>query len=127
MHPWEDFAETWAAYLDMVSALDTAEHADFGGQLDPTPHDFDSMIRRYQQLGIALNEMNRTMGLLDVVPEVFVPPVVEKMRWIHELVQQGRAENGILQPQIESVDVGRVNSEPNPLNPAPQLAETAPA
>lgn len=25
MHPWEDFAETWNAYLDIVSVLDTSE------------------------------------------------------------------------------------------------------
>ena len=31
------------------------------------------MVQRYQQLGIALNEINRSMGLLDLVPEVIVP------------------------------------------------------
>jgi len=36
------------------------------------------------------------MGLLDVVPEVFVQPVVEKLRFIHALAQAGRAENGAL-------------------------------
>ncbi len=96
MHPWEDFAETWATYLDMVSALDTAHYNGFGGQNDPLHADFDAMVRRYQELGVALNEINRSMGLLDVVPEVLAPPVVEKLRYIHRLVQQGRAENGYL-------------------------------
>ena len=27
MHPWEDFAETFAAYLDQASVLDTASNA----------------------------------------------------------------------------------------------------
>ena len=36
----------------------------------------DDMVKRYQQLGIALNEVNRSMGLLDVVPEIFVEAVV---------------------------------------------------
>ena len=48
------------------------------------------MIVRYQQLGISLNEMNRSMGLFDLAPEVIVPPVVEKLAFIHALVQQGR-------------------------------------
>ena len=96
MHPWEDFAETWAAYLDMTSSLDTAENVGFGGESDPIHSDLDAMLSRYQQLGVAFNEINRNMGLLDVVPQVFVPPVIEKMRFVHELVLAGRAENGAL-------------------------------
>jgi hypothetical protein len=94
MHPWEDFAETWGTYLDMVSELDTADHHGFGGTDDPVHANLVQMVRQYQELGIALNEINRSAGLLDVVPEVFVPPVVEKLRCVHELVQCGRAENG---------------------------------
>lgn len=96
MHPWEDFAETWATYLDMTSALDTAFHMGFGGHSDPAHADLDAMVMRYQQLGIALNEINRTMGLLDLVPEVFAQPVVTKLRFVHQLVQCGREENGAL-------------------------------
>jgi hypothetical protein len=87
MHPWEDFAETWAAYLDMASALDTAHHNGFGGEANPTDAEVDSLLVRYQRLGIALNEINRAIGLIDLVPEVFVPPVVGKLRFIHELVR----------------------------------------
>ncbi len=96
MHPWEDFAETWATYLHMVSGLDTAHHVGFGGEPDPVAAEIDDMVKRYQGLGIALNEINRSMGLIDVVPQIFVQPVIEKLRFIHELVHQGRAENGIL-------------------------------
>jgi hypothetical protein len=96
MHPWEDFAETWATYVDMAAALDTAEHMGFGGVRDLFHADFMPMLVRYQQLGIALNELNRTMGLIDMVPEVFVAPVVEKLAYIHRLIQAGRAENGAL-------------------------------
>ena len=41
------------------------------------------MIVQYQRLGIFLNELNRSMGLLDVIPEVITPMVKEKMRFIH--------------------------------------------
>jgi hypothetical protein len=97
MHPWEDFAETWATYLDMVSTLDTAHHQGFGGVAGAVFADVDDLVTRYQQLGVAINELNRTQGLLDLVPEVFVPPVITKLHYIHELVQRGRQENGILQ------------------------------
>jgi hypothetical protein len=97
MHPWEDFAETWAAYLDMTSSLDTAHNNGLGGVNDPVHADLDSMVRRYQDLGVAMNEINRSIGLHDAVPDIFVEPVVAKLRFIHELVQQGRAENPIFQ------------------------------
>jgi hypothetical protein len=86
MHPWEDFAETFATYLDMTSVLDTAFHHGF---LPTRPHfgDFDAMILQYKVLGVGMNEVNRTMGLLDLVPEVFVEPVREKMRYVHDLVK----------------------------------------
>ena len=83
MHPWEDFAETFATYLKMVSTLDTAHHLGFAGASSFS--DLDAMIVQYQQLGIALNELNRSKGLLDVVPEVITPVVKEKMRFIHQL------------------------------------------
>ncbi len=102
MHPWEDFAETWAAYLDMCSMLDTAQSVGFGGESDPVNADLDFMIRRHQQLGIACNEMNRNMGLLDAVPQIFVRPVVEKMRFVHSLVLDARAQNGALGGQTSA-------------------------
>ena len=98
MHPWEDFAETWSTYLDMISTLDTSRHNGLGGAMDPLETPLDSLVSRYRQLGVALNEINRNLGLLDVVPEVFVPPVIDKLRMIHRLVRQGRKENAFLQP-----------------------------
>lgn len=85
MHPWEDFAETWATYLDMISTLDTASHNGLieAGQ---TLLDFDAMLLTYGRLGIALNEFNRNLGLLDAAPKIFVAPVVEKLRYVHRLI-----------------------------------------
>ena len=82
MHPWEDFAETFAVYLDMVSALDTAAH----GKLIPEPDltNLEGMIDAYQQLGIALNELNRNNGLHDFLPEVIAPPIRKKLHFIHD-------------------------------------------
>ena len=86
MHPWEDFAETFAVYLDMSSSLDTAAN---GQLIDPVdPASLDAMLDAYKKLGIALNEMNRTIGLLDFLPEVFAKPIREKLRFIHSLKGQ---------------------------------------
>lgn len=82
MHPWEDFAETFGSYFDMVTILDSGRHF---GLVKCDFHDVDSMVATYQQLGIIANELNRDMGLIDLVPEVFVAPVIEKMKFLHSL------------------------------------------
>lgn len=87
MHPWEDFAETFAAYLDMISVLDTAKNMTPAMKIDVGSSYFDSLVAAYAKIGIMLNEMNRTLGLLDFVPEVLTPAVIEKMRYVHELVR----------------------------------------
>ena len=85
MHPWEDFAETFAAYLDMVSLLDTAYHVNVSSGSPPL-HDLDAIVTQYQQLGIAMNELNRSRGTMDVVPEIVSLGVKEKLRFIHYLL-----------------------------------------
>ena len=85
MHPWEDFAETFAVYLDMVSALDTAYNGGF--IREPVLSDLNGMVKAYQKLGIAMNEMNRSNGLLDFLPEVIADPVREKLRYVHNLAR----------------------------------------
>ncbi|PQO48186.1 hypothetical protein C5Y93_00445 [Blastopirellula marina] len=84
MHPWEDFAETFATYLDMVAIVFTAQH--FGRvNVDVDLNEFDAMVKAYGEIGIVANEFNREIGLLDLVPEVFSKPVIEKLRFIHRL------------------------------------------
>jgi hypothetical protein len=87
MHPWEDFAETFATYLDMVSVLDTAMHMGVQPSCDPVASDLSVMVSHYIKLGVMLNEMNRAMGLIDYVPEILVTPVIAKMQYIHELLR----------------------------------------
>ncbi len=87
MHPWEDFAESFAAYLDMRAVLDTAQHRGFRAQsiLDDQ-FELTTAIAYYLQLGVMVNEFNREMGLLDLVPDVFTPAVTNKLSFIHHLV-----------------------------------------
>ena len=37
MHPWEDWAETFAHYLHIVDTLETARAYGFGAQPEPRP------------------------------------------------------------------------------------------
>jgi hypothetical protein len=86
-HPWEDFAETFAHYLDMAEVLDTAGHSDVVTTPPSQLAELDEMIAQYQRVGIAANELNRSMGLLDLVPEIVTPSVREKLRFVDQLVR----------------------------------------
>ncbi|MCC9601199.1 putative zinc-binding peptidase [Stieleria sp. JC731] len=93
MHPWEDFAETFNAYLDMIAIARTFGHFQKGGYAI-NEENFDFLITDYRNIGIMANELNRDMGLLDLVPEVFTPPVIEKMRFIHEMARRQTEPSG---------------------------------
>lgn len=86
-HPWEDFAETLAFYFDMRSVLETAEQ--YLPKVVPrrTRTKLKALLRAYQRVGIAVNELNRAMGLTDLVPEVVSEPVKPKLSFCNELVK----------------------------------------
>jgi hypothetical protein len=92
MHPWEDFAETFALYLDMADVLDTASHTDLATGFDLRTMELDEMIAKYLELGLAANELNRSMGLIDLVPEVLTPAVCDKLAFVHDLLLSARED-----------------------------------
>jgi hypothetical protein len=46
----------------------------------------DAMAVAYQRIGLALNEMNRAVGLADPVPVLLAPAVIGKLRFIQGLI-----------------------------------------
>ncbi len=88
-HPWEDFAETFAHYLHMVDTLETAEQYGFA-ELSSKTRDFEALMSEWYALTVALNALNRSMGLADAYPFAIAPPVKEKLGFVHELVQAAR-------------------------------------
>jgi len=101
MHPWEDWAESWAHYLHMVDTLETARS--FGLALRPKPEggarrpesqtrrldfdDFDDLMGAWVPLTVAMNSLNRSMGLPDLYPFVLSTPAVAKLRFVHEVIE----------------------------------------
>jgi len=85
MHPWEDFAETFANYLDLMATIDTARE----GKLTTAADDagFDPLATEYVRLGLVLNELNRGIGLVDFLPEIIAEPVRKKMAFVHGLTR----------------------------------------
>ncbi len=102
-HAWEDWAETWAHYLHMTDTLETA--ADCGLSLKPRRRDkpaiaqvadpvgddpvsFQAMMRAWNPVTYALNNLNRGLGIADAYPFVLSPPAVEKLRFVHDLLKK---------------------------------------
>ena len=106
-HPWEDWAETWAHYLHMVDTLETAqacgvsirgvsrqdpEEGDGLGEQSVRGRSFDSLIADWLSLTIALNHLNRSLGLPDGYPFVLATAAVEKLRYVHETLLEVTGE-----------------------------------
>jgi hypothetical protein len=101
-HPWEDFAETWAHYMHMVDALETAyaiglaiRPSTDGGKGKEIAIAFDSyttgsindLLKAWVPVTVALNSLNRSMGLPDPYPFVLPVAVNDKLGFIHEAVR----------------------------------------
>ena len=94
MHPAEDWAETFAHYLHIRDTLDTSAAFGFApatATFDRRvlgPSGFDTIIELWLPLAWALNMENRSMGKEDLYPFVLPAAVLDKMRFIHEVIDQ---------------------------------------
>ena len=83
VHPMEDWAETWAHYLHMIDTLETAVEQ---GMIESCEGDFPRMISGWMDLTLALNQLNRSMGLPDAYPFLIPALASRKLAFIHELM-----------------------------------------
>ncbi len=104
MHPWEDWAETWAHYFLIIDAVETAQS--FG--LDnprtcplkvrdlewtipdlPDPYGnnqydaFISLIHQWSRMSPGLNEVSQSFGQRPLYPFVLSAKVMEKLYFVH--------------------------------------------
>lgn len=112
MHPWEEWAETWAHYLHTVDSLGTAMGFGIDAanlQCDPEPFTRDALydpddpeaehllalLNAWVEIVMVLNEMARSMGEPDFYPFVMSKPVVAKLHFIHMVVADARTKPGL--------------------------------
>jgi hypothetical protein len=94
MHAAEDWAETFAHYLHIRDTLDTAASFSIAPAAATFerkvlgPSGFDQIIEMWLPLSWSLNMINRSMGRPDLYPFVLPPAVLEKMRFIHTVVEE---------------------------------------
>jgi hypothetical protein len=84
MHPWEDFAETFAHYLHICDTVETA--SSYGLATVASPKQFSSfrdlVVGVWIPLSVALNQINRSMGKGALYPFVIPPPVLDKLEFV---------------------------------------------
>ena len=99
MHPWEDWAETFAHYLHMQDTVQTA--AAFGVHIDgpnlgaaaaalrsdppqePEEAGFAEVLASWLPLSTVLNAISRSVGRDDLYPFTLAPAVIEKLAFVH--------------------------------------------
>ena len=102
MHPWEDWAETFAHYLHIRDVLQTA--VAYGVTVSGPPvlaadaaplfsypaasgtGDFRALLDAWLPLTYALNAINRSLGESDLYPFLLPPPVIDKLAFVDSLV-----------------------------------------
>ena len=101
-HPWEDWAETWAHYLHVTDTLETATafgvapRDEDGGLVARQLSDmidsatvspsFAAILGDWVRLSLALNAMNRSMGMRDPYPFVLNRALASKLALVHDVV-----------------------------------------
>ncbi len=113
VHPWEDWAESWAHYLHVVDSLDTALRFGMRGEdveqavepftiedlYDPKAPDAQRvvlLVNSWVQLTTVLNELARSMGQHDYYPFVMSRPVLRKMHFIQMVVKEVRGGTSLI-------------------------------
>lgn len=113
VHPWEDWAESWAHYLHVVDSLDTALRFGLRGEdveqavepftvndlYDPQAPDAQRVIllvNSWVQLTTVLNELARSMGQHDFYPFVMSRAVLSKMHFIQIIVKETRGGTSLI-------------------------------
>lgn len=90
-HPWEDWAETFAHFLHIVSTLDSmaglplsldarAQHTLNDPYLES---DFGALLELWTPLALTINRLNRSLGLPAAYPFDISPAVEGKLHLVH--------------------------------------------
>ncbi len=106
MHPWEDWAETWAHHLHMVDAVEIAGSLGMSlttklkGRRQPVTkmsapqgltHSFDDLLAAWIPLTFATNCLTRSIGHPDWFPFVLCKGAIDKLRLVHEVIADVRS------------------------------------
>lgn len=107
MHPYEDWAETWAHYMHIIDTLETAKNFSITGSTSKIENDteelnelnlpqstsyfsdqtdFNLILDTWMEFSVMLNSLNRSMGLADAYPFVLTQAVRTKLSFVHHAI-----------------------------------------
>lgn len=107
MHPYEDWAETWAHYMHIMDTLETAKNYSITGSTTGSIVDTDevdslnlpqesyffsgqtsitNILDTWIEFSVILNSLNRSMGMNDAYPFVLTKPVRTKLAFVHHAI-----------------------------------------
>lgn len=107
MHPYEDWAETWAHYMHIMDTLETAKNFSITGSTSANKAETEelgelnlpqgsyffssqtsitSILDTWIDFSVILNSLNRSMGMNDAYPFVLSEPVRTKLSFIHHAI-----------------------------------------
>ncbi len=113
-HPWEDWAETWAHYLQIIDGLETCESYGIRVTTIPIPliplpptagtlppricsdesntedTAFLSLLQRWLCLSATLNEISQSLGEAPLYPFIITIPIARKLRLAHHYAKLWR-------------------------------------
>jgi hypothetical protein len=97
-HPWEDWAETFAHFLHIVSTLDTLAGLplaldDRAKRVLQDPYlenDFDALLASWKPLAHSINELNRSLGQSDAYPFELTSAIIGKLHLVHMAIEHFR-------------------------------------
>lgn len=106
VHPWEDWAETWAHYMHMLDTLSTALSFGLSAESVEMPfipftptalwergtdkESFLALLNTWLKLTAVLNELCRSMGQPDFYPFTLPTATVRKLHFIHTVIRTAR-------------------------------------
>lgn len=122
MHPYEDWAETWAHYMHIIDTLETAQNFSITGSTSGIEIDAEevgdlnlpqdasyflgqtsitNILDTWVEFSVILNSLNRSMGLADAYPFVLTQAVRTKLSFIHHAIHNKLHLLPVIQPKVE--------------------------
>mgnify|MGYP001024820560 CR=1 FL=1 len=85
-HPWEDWAECWAHWLQITDSLEMAAAIGMAAD-DALAGDVDDKVRHWVDLALKINLIMRSMDQNDAYPFVLTPIIIDKLRLVDEVIR----------------------------------------
>jgi hypothetical protein len=117
VHPWEDWAETWAQYLHLTDALETVRT--FGWRSEAIPFRFTPLeakavfvggakpdlsflkdVNDWARIAPAFNEIAASLGHANLYPFVLSPKIVQKIHFVHRIVHRASKQTKPPEPAM---------------------------